>query len=127
MTLGGRQVDEPASQCVVTLAGRTDSEPETTGAGRKMGRRIVGPVTDRPGMGAGQPAPMLSCWHDRTPEARLVASSDSQPMGSLSGSQGRNHIAVMEDFLNFAFAFGVTFGGVVALSLLFWFIDKGQE
>lgn len=92
-----------------------------------MGRRIVGPVTDRPGMGARQPAAMLSSPHDRTPEARLAASSDCLPMGSLSGSQGSNHIAVMEDFLNFAFAFGVTFGGVVALSLLFWFIDKGQE
>lgn len=33
----------------------------------------------------------------------------------------------MKHFLNFAFAFGLTFGGIVALSLLFWFIDKAQE
>lgn len=45
----------------------------------------------------------------------------------MSGSLGRTHIAVMDDFLNFVVAFGLTFAGVVVLSLLFWFLDKGQE
>jgi hypothetical protein len=33
----------------------------------------------------------------------------------------------MQDFLNWAFAFAVTLGGLVALSLIFWLIDKGRE
>ena len=47
--------------------------------------------------------------------------------GSLSAPQAGNHIAGMQDFLNWAFAFAVTFGGIVAMSLIFWFLDKGQE
>jgi hypothetical protein len=33
----------------------------------------------------------------------------------------------MQDFLNIAFALAVTLGGMVAQSLLFWLLDKGQE
>ena len=34
---------------------------------------------------------------------------------------------ILQNFLNFAFALGVTLGEMVALSLLFWLLDKGQE
>ena len=58
---------------------------------------------------------------------RLAQCTDFEPIGSFEVASDSDHIAFMEHLLNFTFAFGLTFGGVVALSLLFWFIDKGQK
>jgi hypothetical protein len=38
-----------------------------------------------------------------------------------------DHIERMQDFLNWAYASAITIGGIVALSLIFWLIDKGRE